>query len=146
MIHGVDHAALVVPDLEAALGFYRGVLGFEVESDSAWPIGARRVDRLVGLDDSSARVVIVCLGGTRLEIFEYHSPAPRPRDPDFRVCDHGLTHFCLRVSEIGEEYARLVEAGVEFNDEPVDVGTSICVYGRDPFGNCFELKEYKDAP
>ena len=143
MIHGVDHAAIVVPSLDDALAFYGAVLGFEVESDSRWPVGSRRVDRLVGLDDSAARVVIVRLGGTRLELFEYGSPTPRPRDPDFRVCDEGLTHICLRVSAIREEYERLREAGMVFNDEPIDVGTSICVYGRDPFGNVIELKEYK---
>jgi hypothetical protein len=28
--------------------------------------------------------------------------------------------------------------------EPADVGSSICVYGRDPFGNVIELEEYWD--
>lgn len=143
MIHGVDHAALVVPDLDVALAFYCGVLGFAVETDSAWPVGAKRVDALVGLTDSSARVVMIRLGDTRFELFQYRSPAPRPRDAEFRVCDEGYTHFCLRVTEIEAEYARLRAAGVDFNGPPVDVGTSVCVYGRDPFGNVFELKEYK---
>ena len=144
MIHGVDHAALSVPDLASALDFYCGVLGFEVESESEWWAGAKKVDRLVGLPDSAAKVVIVRLGGTRLEIFEYASPAPNPRDPGFRVCDHGLTHVCLRVSDIAAEYARLREGGMTFEEEPIDVGSSICVYGRDPFGNVIELKEYRD--
>lgn len=142
-IHAVDHAAISVPDLQQAVDFYCDVLGFTLESESGWPRGAKRVDRLVGLEDSEAKVVMVKLGDTRIEIFEYVSPAPRPRDGAFRVCDHGITHFCLRVSGIEAEYARLVEAGVEFNAPPVDVGSSICVYGRDPFGNVIELKELK---
>ena len=68
---------------------------------------------------------------------------PSPQNPDFRVCDHGITHFCLAVTEIEQEYARLCEAGLEFNHAPLDVGTSICVYGRDPFGNVFEMKQHK---
>ena len=145
MIHGLDHTALSVPDLEAALAFYCGVLGFEVESESEWWAGAKKVDRLVGLPDSAAKVVIVRLGGTRLELFEYRSPEPRRRDDAFRVCDHGLTHLCLRVSDIETEHARLAAAGMHFDEVPIDVGSSICVYGRDPFGNVIELKEYRDS-
>lgn len=145
MIHGIDHTAISVPDLEVAVDFYCGVLGFELESQSGWPQGARRVDQLVGLSDSASTVAMVRLGGTRIEIFQYQSPEPRRRDEAFRVCDHGITHICLAVSGIDEEYARLVAAGVEFNAAPVDVGTSICVYGRDPFGNVLELRQLKPA-
>jgi glyoxylase I family protein len=143
MIHGIDHTAISVPDLGAAVAFYCDVLGFEVESESGWPIGAKRVDHLVGLADSSSTVAMVRMGETRIEIFQYATPEPALQNLDFRVCDHGITHFCLAVTEIEKEYARLIEAGVEFNHAPLDVGTSICVYGRDPFGNVFEMKEHK---
>jgi glyoxylase I family protein len=143
MIHGIDHTAISVPDMQAAVDFYCNVLGFEIESESGWPKGAKQIDSLVGLENSASKLVMVRLGTTRIEIFQYESPTPNPRDSDFRVCDHGITHFCLAVSEIEDEYARLSKAGVQFNDAPIDVGTSICVYGRDPFGNVFELKEHK---
>lgn len=145
MIHGIEHTAISVPDLRAAIDFYCGTLGFELESETGWPRGAPRVDALVGLSDSASRVAMVRLGGTRIEIFQYESPEPRPRDESFRVCDHGITHICLAVSEIEQEYARLSAAGIEFNAEPVDLGTSVCVYGRDPFGNVLELRELRTA-
>ena len=143
MIHGVDHTAISVPDLRAAIDFYCDVLGFELESESGWPKGSARVDSLVGLADSASKVAMVRMGETRVEIFQYESPEPKPKNPSFRVCDHGITHFCLAVSGIEDEYTRLSDAGVQFNAAPVDVGTSICAYGRDPFGNVFELKEDK---
>ena len=143
VIHGIDHTALSVPDLQSAVRFYCEVIGFELESESGWPRGAKRVDALVGLRDSASKVVMLKLGETRIELFEYESPAPRPRDPSVRVCDHGITHICLRVSGIEEEYARLQADGVRFNAPPVDVGTSVCAYGRDPFGNVIELKQPK---
>lgn len=141
MIHEIDHTAISVPVLADAIDFYCGVLGFELESESGWPIGAKRVDALVGLVDSASKVAMVKLGETRIEIFQYESPAPSPRNEAFRVCDHGITHICLRVTEIEEEYARLERAGVRFNAAPVDVGTSICAYGRDPFGNVLEFRQ-----
>lgn len=145
MIHGIDHTAISVPDLDAAIDFYCGVLGFVVESESGWPKGAKRVDALVGLPDSSSKVVMIRLGDTRIEIFQYASPRAKSRDPGFRVCDHGITHICLAVTGIEEEYARLRDSGVDFNAAPVDVGTSTCVYGRDPFGNVLELRELKPS-
>ena len=122
MIHGIDHTAISVPDLRRAIDFYCDVLGFELESESGWPIGAKRVDALVGLEDSSSKVAMIRLGETRIEIFQYESPSPSPRRLELRVCDHGITHICLAVSRIDEEVARLREVGVEFNADPVDLG------------------------
>ena len=142
MIHGIDHTAISVPDINAAIDFYCNTIGFEVESESNWWQGAKRVDALVGLDDSASKVAMLRLGETRIELFEYQSPKPHLRDESRRVCDHGLTHICLHVTEIEAEHARLLAAGVEFNSAPVHLGTSICAYGRDPYGNVLELKEF----
>ena len=144
MIHGIDHAALSVPDMDKALDFYSGVLGFEVLMNFAWPKGAKPLDDLVGLEDSASKVAMLKLGDTKIEIFEYQNPAGRPQDPDRPVCDHGIIHLCLAVSGIAEEYERLAEAGVRFNSAPIDMGREFCVYGRDPFGNVLELIERKE--
>jgi catechol 2,3-dioxygenase-like lactoylglutathione lyase family enzyme len=146
MITGVDHTAISVPDMEAALAFYHGVLGFEVESDASWPRGSRDIDRVVGLENSAARVAMLRLGSTRLEMFEYRHPAPELQDPQRPVHHHGYTHFCLDVVDIQAEYDRLLAAGMQFNSEPVHLGSSIATYGRDPFGNVIELKENLPTP
>lgn len=143
MIEGIDHTAISVPDIEAAVDFYCNTLGFEVVSESSWARGSKSIDALVGLVDSASRVVMVRLGDSRIELFEYTSPAPRARDPETRVCDHGITHVCLVVRGIEAEVERLRDAGVRFESDPIDVGTSLAVYGRDPFGNVLELKQPK---
>jgi catechol 2,3-dioxygenase-like lactoylglutathione lyase family enzyme len=143
MIHGIDHTALSVPDMDAALQFYSGVLGFEVLMNFAWPSGAKPLDDLVGLPDSASKVAMLRLGDTRIEVFEYLNPKGRAQDPDRPVCDHGIIHLCLAVSDIAGEYERLREAGVRFNSTPIDLGREVCVYGRDPFGNVLELIEKK---
>ncbi len=143
MIHGIDHTALSVPDMDKALDFYSGVLGFEVLMNFAWPSGAKPLDDLVGLPDSASKVAMLKLGDTKLEIFQYQNPEGKAQDPDRPVCDHGIIHLCLAVSDIRDEYTRLKQAGVRFNSEPIDMGQETCVYGRDPFGNVLELIEKK---
>jgi catechol 2,3-dioxygenase-like lactoylglutathione lyase family enzyme len=143
MIHGIDHTALSVPDMDAALAFYSGVLGFEVLMNFAWPSGAKPLDALVGLPDSASKVAMLRKGDTRIEIFEYTNPKGRAQDPDRPVCDHGIIHLCLAVSGIESEYERLRKAGVRFNSAPINLGREVCVYGRDPFGNVIELLEKK---
>ncbi len=143
MIHGIDHTALSVPDMDKALDFYSGVLGFEVLMNFAWPSGAKPLDDLVGLPDSASKVAMLKLGDTKLEIFQYQNPEGKAQDADRPVCDHGIIHLCLAVSDIRDEYTRLEAAGVRFNSEPIDMGKETCVYGRDPFGNVLELIEKK---
>ncbi len=145
MIHGIDHTAISVPDIGAALRFYRDVLGFDVLFEAGWPLGSAPLDDLVGLPGSSSKVAMIQLGDTRIEVFQYETPEPRGQDARRPVNDHGYTHICLRVSDLRGEYARLRDAGMVFNSEPVDLGTTLCVYGRDPFGNTIELLEEQSA-
>jgi catechol 2,3-dioxygenase-like lactoylglutathione lyase family enzyme len=143
MIHGIDHTALSVPDFDKALDFYCGVLGFEAEFKAGWPKGAKPLDDLVGLKDSASKVAMIKLGDTKIEVFQYENPVGKAQDPKRPVCDHGIIHLCFRVTDIHAEYKRLSDAGVPFNAPPVDLGREICAYGRDPFGNVFELLEKK---
>ena len=143
MIHGIDHTALSVPDMDAAIDFYSGVLGFEVLMNFAWPSGAKPLDDLVGLPDSASKVAMLKLGDTKLEIFQYQNPVGKAQDPERPVSDHGIIHLCLAVSDIQQVYERLCDAGVRFNSPPIDMGAEKCVYGRDPFGNVLELLEKK---
>jgi catechol 2,3-dioxygenase-like lactoylglutathione lyase family enzyme len=138
----IDHTAISVPDLDTALAFYCDVLGFALEYRADWR-DAPLTDRLVGLPGSAAKSVMLKLGPTRIELFEYQSPRGKVQETARPVCDHGYTHICFAVADIQAEYQRLGEAGVEFHSAPVDFGPVICAYARDPFGNVFELKQTK---
>lgn len=140
MIVALHHTALSVPDLDRALAFYCGVLGFELELRDRWRRAAA-VDAVIGLPGSAGQLALIRLGGARLELFEYQSPAPAPQDPQRPVHHHGITHLCLAVADIEEEYRRLSAAGMTFISPPLQLGLGLCAYGRDPFGNVIELKE-----
>jgi len=135
--------AISVADMEKTLSFYRDILGFEVVMEGAWEAGTKRADQITGLEDTSARFVMLRKKDTHIELFKYHSPPPEPADTARRICDHGFTHICLEVSDIDAEYLRLKAAGMTFHAAPPDaVGGMRAIYGRDPEGNVIELLEF----
>jgi catechol 2,3-dioxygenase-like lactoylglutathione lyase family enzyme len=141
MIKGIHHTAVSTGDLERALGFYRDLLGFEVVSEWGWPAGIDLADRITGLEGSAARVAMLQASNTSIELFEFTAPPPKPGDPKRPVCDHGITHIALEVSDIDSEYERLKATGMPFHCPPQDMGASRVTYGRDPDGNVIELLE-----
>ncbi len=143
MILGVNHVALSVPDMDRALAFYCGLLGFELLSDVGWPAGTASADRILAVEGTSARVCHIGTDNLLLELFQFGDCEPAPQDPRRPVIDHGITHLCLAVTGLDEEYARLSAAGMAFHSPPTEVGIPgvRTVYGRDPFGNVVELEE-----
>jgi catechol 2,3-dioxygenase-like lactoylglutathione lyase family enzyme len=144
MILKIDHTALSVPDLERALDFYCGLLGFEIELQSEWHAGNHLNDTVIGVAETAAKTALLRAGGTRIELFEYKNPLGKTPDRLRPLWDHGIAHLCFNVADIYAEYERLRAAGIIFNSAPVQMGRWHFVYGRDPFGNLFELKQ-RDA-
>jgi catechol 2,3-dioxygenase-like lactoylglutathione lyase family enzyme len=148
VIRGIHHVAICTPDLDRLTAFYTDVFGFEPVMEGGWkdrPI----IDRIIGLDRSEARQVMLRAGNAYLELFEYTSPTPRPADPTRRASDHGYTHFCIDVVDIDAEYERLSAAGMTFHSPPptseeLGSGRLRAIYARDPDGNIVELQEVID--
>jgi len=145
MIRGIHHTAISTADLGRSVRFYRDLLGFEEIFTSEWKQGAEAADKITGLKDSSAKLVMLKAGNACIEIFQYSSPQAKPGDPKRPACDHGITHLCLDVGDIQAEYERLKAAGMVFHCPPQNMGGVSATYGRDPDGNIVELLEVKDA-
>lgn len=146
MINGIHHTAISTPDLERLKRFYCDVLGFQVARQFAWE-NDPRVDTVIGLKNSAAKMAKLRCGNAYIELFEYRSPTPKPADPNRPPSDHGFTHIALDVTDIDAEYARLKAAGMRFAAElpPFKPGQqSRALYGRDPDGNIIELLEILD--
>ena len=107
-----------------------------------WERGTEDFDRITGLEGSAARALMLRHGNACLELFEFSFPTPRPRDAERPVCDHGITHLCLDVTDIAAKYERLSKDGMRFHSPPQAAGEGFrCAYGRDPDGNVVELQE-----
>ena len=122
----IGHVHLKVSDLERAVAFYSGVLGFEVTQRmgaSAAFLSAGGYHHHIGLNTWESQ------GGT--------PPPPGTT---------GLYHFAIRYPDrasLGDALLRLRSAGVPL-DGASDHGVSEALYLRDPDGNGIEL--YWDRP
>jgi glyoxylase I family protein len=145
MLVGIHHTALSTPDAGRLVAFYRDQFGFAVEFDFPWDEDNAEFRRTHAAPETKGRVVMLARGASRLEIFEYQKPVPRPMDGPRPNADHGVAHFCFEVKEIEQEYRRLRDAGVPFLSEPVQQAYVKVCYGRDPDGNLFELLELLGA-
>ena len=146
MITGLAHTAVCVPDVDAAVEWYRSVLGLvvlsppylvegpEIEKDMGELVpGIRLKGAIVGVRDSGDRV---------LEVLEYPGLGGRPAAPDASLTDHGLTHVGLVCDDIAATREALEAHGVEFltSDIAGIVGLRTTWF-RDPWGVVFILIE-----
>jgi len=122
----IGHAHLKVADLERALAFYQGVLGFELTqrygTEAAF-LSAGGYHHHIGLNTWESR------GG-----------GPPPPGTT------GLYHVAIRYPDrrtLADALRRLRGAGISL-DGAADHGVSEALYLRDPDGNGLEL--YRDRP
>ncbi len=99
MIKRIDHVAIVVEDLEAALGFWRDALGLPLEKTEANP-------------GENVNIGFLPLGDSEIELLE-------PTDPDSGIGKYlakrgaGMHHVCVEVDDITATIRRLTAHGAE---------------------------------
>jgi catechol 2,3-dioxygenase len=122
----IGHVHLKVSDIDRALAFYCGVLGF---------------DEMVRMGDQAA---FISAGGYHhhigLNTWDSKGAGPPPRSST------GLYHTAIRYPDrktLADALRRLLEAGIAV-DGASDHGVSEAIYLRDPDQNGVEL--YRDRP
>jgi catechol 2,3-dioxygenase-like lactoylglutathione lyase family enzyme len=154
MLTGFAHAAVCVPDVEAAARWYSEVLGLRILSPP-YEMSGDAIERDMGELVPSPVVVkaaIVGLGADDhvLELIEY------PRRPDRagpegrpEIAKLGLTHVGLVCDAIGDTRKELEARGVTFLTAGIaDVASLRTSWFRDPWGTVFILieKRFDDRP
>jgi Glyoxalase/Bleomycin resistance protein/Dioxygenase superfamily len=148
MIVGLAHTAVCVPDVDAAVAWYRDVLGLRVLSPP-YRMEGPDIERDMGELVPSPVVVkaaIVGLGDDDrvLEVIEYpevpgdrtHAAAPRP------VTTTGLTHVGLVCDDLDQARAEFEGRGAQFLTSGIaDVAGLRTAWFHDPWGTVFILLE-----
>ncbi|MCA9559610.1 MAG: VOC family protein [Myxococcales bacterium] len=105
---GVDHVALAVPDLEASLRFYCGLLGFQKVAERATQ-GQR----------TGMRSAVVRAGDLTLVLVVGTEPESQVSRFVER-CGPGVQHVALRVTCLERAMAGLAARGVRFDTDPIE--------------------------
>lgn len=141
MIKTMNHVGISVRNIERSVAFYRDLFGMEVLIEPR-PFSGELYEKIMALNGAAGKVALLKGPGMKIELFEFTHPSPQVTDDDRPVCDHGISHFCIEVTDIDGEYQRLKELGVPFHCPPQSYrGLASATYGRDPDGNVFELLE-----
>jgi len=144
-ILGFHHVAISTPDIARLSAFYCDLFGFERVFELEWAAGMAAYDRMMAVDNTAAKVVMLRTGNSFIEMFEFSSPVPRPAIGDRPVIDHGLTHICIAVDDAVAECARLEALGLRLHCPPLGGAPINGTYGGDPDGNVIEILEVGDA-
>jgi methylmalonyl-CoA epimerase len=134
----IDHVAIVVRDMEAALRFYRDTLG-------------TAPSRVIDFPREGVKIAFLPLGGpggSEIELLE-------PTDPAGGVArflekrGEGLHHLCLEVEDIDAALAELTAAGAAVLDttpRPTAEGRGIFLHPKGTGGVLLELVQREDSP
>ena len=128
----IDHLAVVVNDMDAALGFWETALGLTLE--------AREYNEQEAVD-----IAFLPVGESRVELL-------KPTSEDSGIAKYlakrgaGMHHLCLAVLDIEAAMRQIVEAGVELINETPRMredGTRYAfVHPKSTGGVMVELYEY----
>lgn len=152
-IHGIEHVAMTVPDMEAAIRFLQEAFGATVLyrhlklTDE--PLTAADVGRINGLPET-ATLRGACqmrLGdGANIELFQLTGIA---RTEAAEINDIGLNHFSLFVDDIALATERFAAAGGTLLEGPNDLGLNETGagnqlwFGRMPWGTWVEFMTFR---
>ena len=128
----INLTSVLVDDQDKALHFYTEVLGFQKKTEV--PLGEHRWLTVVSPDDPN---------GTELVLEPDAHPAAKPFK-DALVGD-GIPFTSFAVEDVREEFARLQSLGVEFAQEPVDMGPVTTAVFDDTCGNLIQIAELADG-
>jgi catechol 2,3-dioxygenase-like lactoylglutathione lyase family enzyme len=152
MITGLAHTALCVADVDAAVEWYRDVLGMTVLSPP-FRMDGPDIERDMGELVPSPVVVKAAIigvpddGDRVIEVIEYPNAEGRDRPADASVVDRGFTHVALVCDDAAATRADLEARGVRFLVRGIaEVAGLRTTWFADPWDNTFILVEKVRKP
>jgi catechol 2,3-dioxygenase-like lactoylglutathione lyase family enzyme len=152
MITGLAHTAVCVADVDAAVAWYRDVLGLTVLSPP-YRMEGDDIERDMGALVPSPVVVEAAIVGVDgdgdrvIEVIEYPNAPGRGRPADAAIVDHGYTHVALLCDDVVATRAELEAKGVRFLVDGVAAVAGVrTTWIADPWDNVFILVEKVRRP
>jgi methylmalonyl-CoA/ethylmalonyl-CoA epimerase len=129
-IKKINHVAIVVQDIDEALGFWRDQLGLEL-------------DHIEDVSSQGSKVAFMPVGESEVELVQ-------PTDPESGLGKYlekrgeGLHHLCIEVDDIEAMLDLLKEKGVRLiNETPVDLPGRRMAFVHPKAGNGVLIELYQ---
>lgn len=129
----LSHVSLQVADLERAMAFYRGVFGMQVVFELR--LEGPEFEAVTATPGARSHMIRGLIAGNAVVQLFWHSW----RDPE---SDH-RTLLSFEVRDAAEAHARLREAGVACQSDPVEFDSSYAFVIHDPDGHPIEIIQWK---
>ncbi|HET8586899.1 MAG TPA: VOC family protein [Candidatus Limnocylindria bacterium] len=122
----INLTSVLVDDQDKALAFYTDILGFQKKTEV--PLGEARWLTVVSPDDPD---------GVELLLEPDGHPAARPFKE--ALVDDGIPYTSFAVTDVQAEYERLRDLGVQFTQEPAQMGPVTTAVFDDTCGNLIQI-------
>ncbi len=143
MFERMDHAAISVRDMDKAIAFYGDVIGMQKTFDRTFD---EPMARIIGIPGTRVRIVHMRLGESVVELFDYQYPHGREPQLDRIQADFGMTHIGFMVKDFEATYKQLLDKGVRFLSEPVEIRPNVWVaYFHGAEYEVCEMREIKTS-
>ncbi len=131
-VQQIDHVELFVPDFDAALEWYRKVLGLvPVAKAKLWA------------DEGQPLMISSDGGSTMLALFQGDGPGERAITGHYLVAFRvDATGFMVFLNHIEQVEVASRHGGRLSRDDVVDHDLAWSIYFRDPWGNNYEVTSY----
>jgi catechol 2,3-dioxygenase-like lactoylglutathione lyase family enzyme len=137
----VQHIAISVSNMEEALKFYCGLLGFETMTDMELK-GDPAIETAFGVKNIMMRYVLLNNEGATLNLLEFTSPRGKNIAEKFRPYDHGIHHLAFVVDDVEATYKELSTKGACFISPPQNFGMAKGNFIQGPDGVMIELVQF----
>ena len=124
----INLTSVLIDDQEKALRFYTDVLGFEKKIEV--PLGQHRWLTVVSPDDPD---------GTELVLEPDEHPAAKPFKA--ALVRDGIPFTSFAVDDVQQEFERLAALGVQFTQEPTQMGPVTTAVFDDTCGNLIQIAQ-----
>ena len=124
----INLTSVLIDDQDKALRFYTDVLGFEKKTEI--PLGQHRWLTVVSPEDPD---------GTELVLEPDEHPAAKPFKA--ALARDGIPFTSFAVDDVRQEFARLVALGVQFTQEPTQMGPVTTAVFDDTCGNLIQIAQ-----
>jgi catechol 2,3-dioxygenase-like lactoylglutathione lyase family enzyme len=141
-ITGQHHVGITVSDIDRSVGFYRDVLGLELQSRGE--MSGEFISKVVGVPGTHIKSAYLTVGDLTLELFQYVAPKGGRQRASLRQFDVAHYHLAFQVDDIEDAYRTLTAKGVKFSDVPQYVAEGEnkglgAIYLWDPDGVALEF-------